>query len=139
MDKDLCRMAIREPKHLLAVLREQRAVLNINAQVLAASANVSTQFLSMMENGKESVQVDEVIKVAHALGVEIPVLKTPEVTGQLVRHARDELGVDQIVGAALCNVSPRYLSTVENGKPNKRLNKLFDVLNGFGIGVEVML
>jgi transcriptional regulator with XRE-family HTH domain len=111
----------------------------INGAMLATSANVSPKFISQLENGKETVEVDSLVKVAHALGMNIPVLFNPARTGAIVTAKRKELGLDQITGAALCNVSPRFLSTIENGKPKKRLNKLFDVLKGFGIDVEVMV
>ncbi|GEM_PF-3965530 len=106
--------------------------------MLASSANVSMKFLSQLENGKETVEVDSLLKVAHALGLNIPVLFDPVQTGAIVSAKRKVLGLDQITAAALCNVSPRYFSAIENGKPRKRLNKLFDVLNAFGIDVEVM-
>jgi transcriptional regulator with XRE-family HTH domain len=125
------------PENLLSVIAQRRRVLGIDAAMLATSANVSLKFLSQLENGKTTVDVDSLLKVARALGMEIPVLFDLVATGRQVRQRRDELGLDQITGAGLCNVSPRFLSTVEHGKPGKRLNKLFDVLNGFGIEVEV--
>ena len=131
-------MYIRTAKDLLSWIANHRRVVGIDASILATSANVSPKFISQLENGKESLEVDSLVKVARALGLNIPLLFNPELMGRLVKEKRQELGLDQITGAALCNVSPRFLSTIENGKPKKRLNKLFDVLNGFGIVIEVL-
>ena len=130
-------MNIQTVQDLLNVITQHRRSTGIDAAMLATSANVSTKFISQMENGKETVEVDSLAKVARALGMKIPILFNPEQTGKLVKEKRKELGLDQITGAALCNVSPRFLSTIENGNPKKRLNKLFDVLNGFGITIDV--
>lgn len=130
---------MRTVQEILELIAKRRRSEGIDGAMLATSANVSPKFLSQLENGKETVEVDSLVKVAHALGMNIPVLFDPAQTGAIVQAKRNELGLDQITGAALCNVSPRFLSTIENGKPKKRLNKLFDVLKGFGIDVEVML
>jgi len=132
-------MKVRTVQEILELIAKRRRSEGIDGAMLATSANVSPKFLSQLENGKETVEVDSLVKVAHALGMNIPVLFDPAQTGAIVQAKRNELGLDQITGAALCNVSPRFLSTIENGKPKKRLNKLFDVLKGFGIDVEVML
>lgn len=131
-------MRIETSQDLLSLLADCRRLTGIDASILATSANVSPKFISQLENGKESVEVDSLVKVARALGLNIPLLYDPERTGGLIKKKRQELGLDQITGAALCNVSPRFLSTIENGKPKKRLNKLFDVLTGFGIVIEVL-
>jgi len=130
-------MNIRTVQELLDLIAKCRLSVGIDAAMLATSANVSPKFISQLENGKETVEVDSLIKVARALGMNIPVLFDPVHAGTLVKAKRLALELDQITGAALCNVSPRFLSTIENGKPKKRLNKLFDVLKGFGIDVEV--
>ena len=132
-------MKIRTVQDLLGLIMKCRRFTGVEATMLATSANVSPKFISQLENGKETVEVDSLIKVARALGMVIPVLFDPISTGIQVKAKRLELELDQITGAALCNVSPRFLSTIENGKPKKRLNKLFDVLKGFGIDVEVMV
>lgn len=126
-------------QEILDLIAKRRRSEGVDGAMLATSANVSPKFLSQLENGKETVEVDSLVKVARALGMNIPVLFDPVSTGTLVKVKRLELGLDQVTGAALCNVSPRFLSTIENGKPKKRLNKLFDVLKGFGIDVEVTL
>tara|TARA_R110001592_G_scaffold181747_1_gene424631 strand:- start:59104 stop:59502 length:399 start_codon:yes stop_codon:yes gene_type:complete len=132
-------MKVGTVQEILDLIAKRRRSEGIDGTMLATSANVSPKFLSQLENGKETVEVDSLVKVAHALGMNIPVLFDPAQTGNIVQAKRKTLGLDQITGAALCNVSPRFLSTIENGKPKKRLNKLFDVLKGFGIDVEVML
>lgn len=130
-------MKILNPENLLSAVAQRRRSMGIDAAMLATSANVSLKFISQLENGKTTVDVDSLVKVTRALGLDIPVLSDLAATGRRIRQRRDELGLDQITGAGLCNVSPRFLSTVEHGKPGKRLNKLFDVLKGFGIAVEV--
>ncbi len=130
-------MIIQSANELLTFIANYRRSSGVDSAMLATSANVSPKFISQLENGKTTVEVDSLVKVARALGIKIPVLFDPATTGKLVRAKRSTLGIDQITGAALCNVSPRFLSTIENGRPKKRLNKLFDVLNGFGIKVEV--
>ena len=130
---------MRTVQEILDLIAKRRRSEGIDAAMLATSANVSPKFLSQLENGKETVEVDSLVKVAHALGMNIPTLFDPDQTGAIVKTKRKALGLDQVTGAALCNVSPRFLSTIENGKPKKRLNKLFDVLKGFGIDVEVTL
>ncbi|ARU54266.1 MAG: helix-turn-helix domain-containing protein [Pseudomonadales bacterium] len=131
-------MIIHHATDLLNLITRRRQSSEINAALLATSANVSPKFISQLENGKETIEVDSLIKVARALGINIPILFNSELLGTLVKTRRHSLGLDQITGAALCNVSPRFLSTIENGKPRKRLNKLFDVLTGFGIEIEVL-
>ena len=123
-------------REILDLIAKRRRSEGVDGAMLA---NVSPKFLSQLENGKETVEVDSLVKVARALGMNIPVLFDPVSIGTLVKVKRLALGLDQVTGAALCNVSPRFLSTIENGKPKKRLNKLFDVLKGFGIDVEVTL
>ena len=130
-------MNIRTSLQLLNFTRDYRRALGVDAKLLATSANVSPKFISQLENGKVTIETDALVKVTRALGIQIPVLDNPISTGILIIEKRKELGLDQITGAALCNVSPRFLSTVEHGNPKKRLNKLFDVLTGFGIEVEV--
>lgn len=132
-------MKINTVQELFNLIAKTRRSLGIDILMLASSANVSPKFISQLENGKETVEVDSLVKVLRALGIDIPVLFDPACTGLLVKGKRLDLDLDQITGAALCNVSPRFLSTIENGKPKKRLNKLFDVLKGFGVDVEVRL
>lgn len=132
-------MKIHTAQQLLDLIAKTRRSVHIDGLMLATSANVSPKFISQLENGKETVEVDSLIKVARALGMNIPILFDPVRTGIMLKTKRLELGLDQITGAAMCNVSPRFLSTIENGKPKKRLNKLFEVLKGFGIDVEVMV
>jgi HTH-type transcriptional regulator / antitoxin HipB len=133
----MCAMNIQTPETLLRAIAQRRRSLGVDAATLATSANVSLKFLSQLENGKTTVDVESLLKVARALGLEIPLLFDPTAAGRLVRQKRGELGLDQVTGAALCNVSPRFLSTVERGQPGKRLHKLFAVLKGFGIALEV--
>lgn len=124
-------------KQLLTLIRDRRKSLGIESQSLAAVSGVSKKFLSQLENLKVSVELDSLIKVTHSLGLSISVLDDPETTAIAIKTRRNELQLQQMVAASLCNVSPRFLSSLENGKPKKRLNKVFDVLNALGIEVEV--
>lgn len=124
-------------KQLLTLIRDRRKSLGIESQSLAAVSGVSKKFLSQLENLKVSVELDSLIKVTHSLGLSISVLDDPETTAIAIKTRRNELQLQQMVAASLCYVSPRFLSSLENGKPKKRLNKVFDVLNALGIEVEV--
>lgn len=132
-------MIVQTPLELLDLLKKQRKDLGISAALLASLAGVSPKFISQLENGKESIEIDSLLKVIQALGVSIPILAAPSETGKQIHLQRITLGMDQRTAAGLCNVSPKYLSNLENGYPKKRLNKLFDVLNGLGISIEVCL
>jgi HTH-type transcriptional regulator / antitoxin HipB len=53
--------------------------------------------------------------------------------GQGVRERRQALGLSQIELAELAGCSPRFLHTLENGKPTLRLDKVLDVLEVLGL------
>ncbi len=61
--------------------------------------------------------------------VEISDLKT---AGTLLRSRRKQMGLTQGDAAGLCNVGTRFISELENGKPNMHFNKVLKVLNHFG-------
>jgi y4mF family transcriptional regulator len=56
----------------------------------------------------------------------------------IVKKRRKELSLTQLTLARLCNVGVRFLSDLENAKPTCRLDKIFKVLNGLGIRLEVL-
>lgn len=52
-------------------VREKRKADGLTQQDLAAIANVGVRFVSELENGKPSVQLDSVLAVLHALGLQL--------------------------------------------------------------------
>ena len=122
---------------LTNIIRRHREDAGINARALAALSGVSVQYVSDLNKGKETLDSETLSKVLESLGIRVPVITDAEYTARRVKAARDDMDLDQITGAALCGVSPRLLSKIENAKPRKRLSKLFDVLNGFGVEIEV--
>lgn len=57
------------------LLRERRKELSMSQEEAADLCNVSTPFLSMLENGKASVRCDKVLSVLHTLGLEFIVVE----------------------------------------------------------------
>jgi y4mF family transcriptional regulator len=58
--------------------------------------------------------------------------------GEAVRNRRRELGLRQAEVADLSGCSQRFVHTVEQGKPTLRLDKLLEVLEVLGLGLEVV-
>jgi HTH-type transcriptional regulator/antitoxin HipB len=55
-----------------------------------------------------------------------------------VRDRRKVLGLRQAEVADLAGCSQRFVHTVEQGKPSLRLDKVLDVLEVLGLGLEVV-
>ena len=55
-----------------------------------------------------------------------------------VRNRRRELGLRQAEVADLAGCSQRFVHTVEQGKASLRLDKLLDVLEVLGLGLELV-
>ena len=55
-----------------------------------------------------------------------------------VRRRRAELGLRQAEVAALAGCSERFLHTLEHGKTSLRLDKVLDVLEVLGLGLDVV-
>lgn len=53
--------------------------------------------------------------------------------GQIVRQLRKDSGLTQVKAASMCNVGPRFLSDLENGKATIRLGLALKVLHAFGL------
>ena len=60
-------------------------------------------------------------------------LRSPADLGRAVRHARKDLSLSQADLAARLDVSPRWLSELETGKPKILDARLFDVLTQLGL------
>jgi len=55
-----------------------------------------------------------------------------------VRARREELGLRQAEVADLAGSSQRFVHTVETGKASLRLDKVLDVLEVLGLGLQVV-
>jgi len=64
-------MEIRKSEDLGLIIRKKRKEDGITLHDAAAICGVCHVFLSALENGKESVQLNKVLQVAACLGVEI--------------------------------------------------------------------
>lgn len=131
-------MRVDSAEQVLNVIRERRITSGLESRVLAGLAGVSAKFLSQLENKKTTVETDSLVKVSQALGLDIPLLDDPATLAKTIKDQRKSLGLDQAVLAGLCNVSPKFLSALENAHPKKRLNKVFDVLNSLGLDMEII-
>lgn len=64
--------AIQKHRRLLAeAVRAKRAAAGFSQEKLAEKADLSTVFISRVERGKESPSVDNLVKIAKALGVRV--------------------------------------------------------------------
>ncbi|WP_419923605.1 helix-turn-helix transcriptional regulator [Candidatus Poriferisocius sp.] len=60
---------LRSPGQIGRILRERRAELGFSQDEVARRAGVSRPWLSAVENGKTSSQINELLRLAHALGL----------------------------------------------------------------------
>jgi y4mF family transcriptional regulator len=58
--------------------------------------------------------------------------------GAAVRRRRRELGLRQAEVAELAGCSQRFVHTVEQGKASLRLDKILEVLEVLGLGLELV-
>lgn len=131
-------MKVRSAEQLLQLIKRHRVQSGFDSTVFSSLAGVSAKFLSQLENEKTTVETDIFIKVSQALGLRIPFLDDPKTLALSIKTRRKSLGLDQAMLASLCNVSPKFLSALENAHSKKRLNKVFDVLIGLGLDMEVI-
>lgn len=64
-------------------------------------------------------------------------LATTQQLGAVVRARRKALGLSQVDAAALCNVSPRFLSELERGRGSVGAGLVLQVLATLGLDVTV--
>ncbi len=64
-------MKISTPQDLGLTIRKKRKEDGLTLQDTAAICGVSYAFLSALENGKESVQLNKVLQVLNCLGIEL--------------------------------------------------------------------
>lgn len=61
------------------IIRRRRKMLRLTQQDLADLAGVSVRFIRAVEHGKASIQLDSLLAVLHALGLELTVsLRQPD-------------------------------------------------------------
>lgn len=60
---------LRTAAEIGALVRETRKAQGISQEQLAGVANTGVRFVSDLENGKPSIQVDKMIQVLEALGL----------------------------------------------------------------------
>ncbi len=63
--------SLQDTKQLGLKVRQKRKLDGLTQQDLAAIANVGVRFVSELENGKKSVQLDSVMTVLQALGLQL--------------------------------------------------------------------
>lgn len=73
-------------------------------------------------------------------GKNIPIgtVTSPPDIGNAIRTKRKSSGLTQADAAALCGVGVRFLSELERGKPTAQIGKIFRILNGLGLTLQVM-
>lgn len=63
--------------------------------------------------------------------------ETAEAIGGLVRTARKQQQLDQLLLADLAGVSDRFIRDLEHGKPTVRLKEVVHVLDALGLTLTV--
>jgi y4mF family transcriptional regulator len=56
------------------IIRAKRKKLNLTQEMLAALCNVGTRFISELERGKPTVQLNKTLIVMHKMGIKIEVI-----------------------------------------------------------------
>jgi hypothetical protein len=62
---------IADPQELGAAIRRQRRVLGLRLEDVALAAGVGMRFLSELERGKATVQLDKTLRVIRTLGLHL--------------------------------------------------------------------
>lgn len=65
------------------------------------------------------------------------VVGTTEEIGKLIRLARNEQGINQMVAAGMFGSGNRFISDAENGKKTIQTQKLLDLLGMVGLEVVI--
>ena len=64
-------MKIKTTKNIGTLIKQARKKLNLTQETLAQLSNVGTRFISDIENGKPTCEIEKVLKVASNLGIKI--------------------------------------------------------------------
>lgn len=70
-NNDLNETIINNSSDLGKLVRKKRKLLKMTQVDFAGMCNVGTRFISELENGKPTLEIDKVIKVAASLGLNI--------------------------------------------------------------------
>lgn len=62
----------------------------------------------------------------------------PDDIGRAIKVGRNHLGLLQAEAAGLCNVSPKFLSELEQGKKSAHLGKTLNVLRSLGLKLNIL-
>ncbi len=65
------------------------------------------------------------------------VVHSTEEIGRLIRKARNEQGINQMVAAGIFGSGNRFISDAENGKQTTQAQKLLDLIDMVGLEVVV--
>lgn len=66
-------MELNSVKDLATLVKQQRKKMGMTQSEASALCNVGTRFLSDLENGKPTLQIDKVLSVAKLFGLKISV------------------------------------------------------------------
>lgn len=80
---------------LAAEVRRRRAALSLTQRDLAELAGVSERFVRFVEQGKPSVQLDSLIAVLDALGLELKITMRTSQAARAHAGTRAESSADQ--------------------------------------------
>ena len=64
-------MIITSVKHIGLLIKEKRKKINMTQKEAASIAGVEVRFLSELENGKPTLEIDQVLNVARLFGIDI--------------------------------------------------------------------
>ncbi len=65
----MAKMKLQTAAEVGSVIRTTRKAQHISQTVLAGLASVGTRFISDLENGKETIQIQKLLNVLNALGL----------------------------------------------------------------------
>lgn len=79
-----------DAKTIGRLIRQSRKEQGLTQAEAAAYMNVGTRFLSDLENGKPTAQLEKALQVLNAIGFKV--MLVPKSRRQLIRRIEDELG-----------------------------------------------
>jgi HTH-type transcriptional regulator/antitoxin HipB len=124
-------------KQLHTVFSKLRKSLDLTLLEVGAYAGVSKNFLNDFGKGKQTLQLDKLLKVMHITGIRIYPFLQGQDTGSVIKQARARLELTQAEAASYCNVSTRFLSSLENNKPSVEVGKVISVIKTLGIRIRI--
>lgn len=79
-----------DTKTIGKLIRQSRKEQGLTQAKAAAYMNVGTRFLSDLENGKPTAQLEKALQVLNAIGFKV--MLVPKSRRQFIRRIEDELG-----------------------------------------------